>query len=70
MVVGDVVFQAVDVVHVHAVAEFFYFVQQEFARGIVQNIVQCVVCHGAEREQGASLKSPTTFLLSPRWPSP
>ena len=34
MVVSDVVFQAVDIVHVHAVAEFLYFVQQESARAL------------------------------------
>ena len=66
MVVGDVVFQAVDIVHVHAVAEFFYFVQQESARGIVQNIVQCVVCHGAERKQGGFVEvAHHVFVVSP-----
>ena len=66
MVVGDVVFQAVDIVHVHAVAEFLYFVQQELARGIVQNIVQCVVCHGAEREQGGFVEvAHHVFVVSP-----
>ena len=33
---------------VHAAAEFFYLVQQEFARGVVQNVVQRIVCHGTE----------------------
>ena len=67
MVVGNVIFQTVDVVLVHAAAEIFYFIQQKLACGIVQNIIQRIVCHGAERQQGSLVEVAHHILVvSPR----
>ena len=67
MVVGNVIFQTVDVMLVHAAAEIFYFIQQKLACGIVQNIIQRIVCHGAERQQGSLVEVAHHILVvSPR----
>ena len=52
MVVGNMIFQTVDVMQEHAITELPYFFQQECTCGIVQNIIQGIIGHGAERKQG------------------